>query len=550
MLRKIFIGVAWPYVNGDLHIGHLAGYLIPADIFARYSRLRGYQTIMVSGTDCHGTPITLEADKRKISPQKLVEEYTPKVLELIQTYQATYDIFTSTITENHKKITQEFFLNLLRNGYILKVKTKQYFSPQENRFLPDRYVEGICSYCQSPEQRGDQCEVCGRSLEVGQLLNPKSKLTGSEVILKESEHYALDFSKLQKRIEEFVRNSSHWREWVFRETVGFLNEGLRPRTITRDLDWGVEIPQEKIPPDFLIENIHQKRFYVWFEAVIGYFSATVEWAAKNNQNWEEFWLDPSCRHYYFMGKDNLIFHTIFWPGQLLGQEKGYNLPYFPAVNNFLLLEGKKFSKSRGIHIDSLELAKKYGVDNVRFYITSILPENKDANFIGNEFVSTINNELVDKIGNFFYRVLVFYREKLNQKINQSKLDNEIIQRTEEVFQKTAEHLEKCEMVSAFNLILNYVHFANKYLDQNKPWEILATDRRKAEEIIFNAWQMIYSLRILLWPIIPLAIEKLNELSNLEKIIPREGLDFFVFKKLEIEKVKVKELKPLFQKINL
>ena len=550
MLRKIFIGVAWPYVNGDLHIGHLAGYLIPADIFSRYSRLRGYQTLMVSGTDCHGTPITLEADKRKISPQKLVDEYTPKVLELIKTYNTTYDIFTSTTTENHKKITQEFFLNLLKNGYILKVKTKQYFSPKENRFLPDRYVEGICSFCQSPEQRGDQCEICGRSLEVGELLNPKSKLTGSEVILKESEHYALDFSKLQKRIENFVRNSSHWREWVFRETIGFLNEGLRPRMITRDLDWGVEIPKEKIPQDFLIENIDNKRFYVWFEAVIGYFSATVEWSEKNNKNWEDFWLDPSCRHYYFMGKDNLVFHTIFWPGQLLGQEKGYNLPYFPAVNNFLLLEGKKFSKSRGIHIDSLEIAKKYGVDNVRFYITSILPESKDTNFIWSEFLNTINNELVDKISNFFYRVLVFYREKLNQKINHPQLAKEVVNKTEKVFREASEHLEKCEMVPVFNLILDYVHFANKYLDQNKPWEILAKDREKTEEIIYNALQMVYSLRILLWPIIPLVIKELNKLMNLEDIIPQEGRDFFVFKKLDINKIKVRELKPLLQKINL
>lgn len=544
MARKIFIGVAWPYVNGDLHVGHLAGYLIPADIFSRYSRLRGYRTLMVSGTDCHGTPITLEADKRKISPQELVNEYTPKVLELIKTYEATYDIFTSTTTENHKKIVQEFFLNLLKNGYILKVKTKQYFSQAENRFLPDRYVEGECSFCHAKEQRGDQCEVCGRSLEVGELINPKSKLTGSEVILKESEHYALDFSKLQKRIEEFIKNSRHWREWVFNETVGFLNEGLKPRMITRDLDWGVEIPRDKIPREFLIKNIEHKRFYVWFEAVIGYFSATVEWAKKNNTDWQEFWFDPNCRHYYFMGKDNLIFHTIFWPGQLIGQEKGYNLPYFPAVNNFLLLEGKKFSKSRGVHLDSLEIAKKYSVDYVRFYLTSILPENKDSNFSWSEFEKTINDELVDKIGNFFHRVLVFYKNKLNLTIKNQNLDNEIIKKTEEVFKNVAERLEKIEIVSAFNSIFDYVQFANQYLDKEKPW---LQEKEKAEKVIYNSLQIINSLRFLFWPIIPVAVQNLSKMLNLDDIQPKEERDFFSFQKLDIKKIKIKKLEPLFLK---
>ncbi len=547
MNKKIFIGVAWPYVNGDIHIGHLAGYLIPADIFSRYCRLKGYKTLMVSGTDCHGTPITLEADKRKISPKELVAIYTPKILEIIKTYQATYDIFTSTTTENHKRITQEFFLNLLKNGYILKQKTLQYYSEKEKRFLPDRYVEGTCSFCQAPDQRGDQCENCGRSLNVGELINPKSKLTGSPVILKETEHYAIDFKKLQPRIEIFVRNSKHWREWVYEETIGFLNEGLKPRTITRDLDWGVEIPKEKIPENFLIENIEQKRFYVWFEAVIGYFSATVEWAEKNNQNWEEFWQDPSCLHYYFMGKDNLIFHTIFWPGQLIGQEKNYNLPYFPAVNHFLLLEGKKFSKSRGVHVDALEIAQKYDVDYVRFYITSILPETKDADFKWQEFKDTINNELVDKIGNLIHRVLVFYKEKLNERIENQDLDNEVLAKSQEVFQKSSEFLEKCQFLNYFNLVLDYVKFANQYLDKNEPWK---KEKKESEKIIFNAFQIINSLTKLLWPIIPQSIKKLNENIGIEEIKPKEGVDQFLFTILPIEKIKIKKIEPLFKKIEI
>lgn len=545
MARKIFIGVALPYVNGDLHVGHLAGYLIPADIFSRYSRLRGYQTLMVSGTDCHGTPITFEADKRKITPEELVNEYTPKILDLIKTYRATYDIFTSTMTANHKKISQDFFLNLLQNGYILKQKTRQYFSPQENRFLPDRYVEGKCSYCQAEKQRADQCESCGRSLEPGELINPYSRLTNSSVVLKETEHYAFDLTKLQPKIEEFVKNSTHWRSWVYNETIGFLREGLKPRTITRDLDWGISLPKEKIPSSMLIDGIDNKRLYVWFEAVIAYFSGTVEWADKNNQHWEEFWLDPSCQHYYFMGKDNLIFHTIFWPGELLGQEKNYNLPYFPAVNNFLLLEGQKFSKSRGVHLDSLLLAKEYGVDNVRFYITSILPEHKDANFKWSDFRQVINDELVDKIGNLIHRVLVFYKDKLGQETN-NKVDPEVIKKIEETFHLYKTYLEKVEIVSALKVVLNLVDFANEYFDKNKPWQLIKDNRQKCLEVINSTLQIVVNLRILLWPIIPESMEKLSRLLNL-KITPKLNEDQLQF--TQEKTIRLADTpQPIFQKI--
>jgi methionyl-tRNA synthetase len=544
MTKKIFIGTAWPYVNGDLHIGHLAGYLIPADIFARFSRLKGYQTLMVSGADCHGTPITVEADKRRIKPQQLIAEYIPKINEIIKNYQITYDIFTSTITDNHKQITQEFFLNLLKKGFILKEKSYQYFSKKENKFLPDRYVEGECKFCHAEDQRGDQCENCGRNLTVGDLLNPKSKLTGSKVVLKETEHYFFDYSKLQKELENFVLNSNHWRDWVYKETLGFLNEGLKKREITRDIDWGIPLPKKQIPNNLLIENIDQKRFYVWFEAVIGYFSATVEWAKKNKKNWEEFWLDPECRHYYFAGKDNLTFHTIFWPATLIGLGKGYNLPYFPAINNFLLLEGKKFSKSRGVHIDPLEISKNYGVDNVRFYIASILPENKDANFHWHEFKETINNELVDKIGNFIKRVLVFYDKKLKQKIKNNHLSNEVLYQTETVLNQYNKNLEKCEIVKSFNLIIDYISFANKYIDKEKPWHIKDSD--KIDEIIFSSLQIINNLIILLYPFIPQSMEKLSYLIGI-KIKPEIGKDYFVFRKKENIKLKG-NLETFFYKI--
>jgi methionyl-tRNA synthetase len=546
MVKKIFIGTAWPYVNGDLHPGHLAGYLIPADIFSRYCRLKGYQVLMVSGTDCHGTPITLEADKMKISPSALVKKYHPKVLKLIETYDISYDLFTSTTNPVHKKITQQFFLKLLKNGFIRKKQTYQYFSNKENRFLPDRYVEGECKFCKSKDQRGDQCEVCGRSLNPGDLISPKSKLTGSEVILKKTEHYFLDYKKLEKEIYDFVFNSNHWREWVYKESLGFLKEGLQERAITRDLDWGIKIPIDQIPSKFLISDLNKKRFYVWFEAVIGYFSASVKWAKIKNKNWQDFWLDKACRHYYFMGKDNLIFHTIFWPGQLIGQRENYNLPYFPAVNHFLMLEGKKFSKSRGVIIDSLKISKEYTVDNVRFYIASILPETKDSDFKFQDFKQSVNNKLVDKIGNLIYRVLIFYKNNLKAKIDINCLDNIVLNKIEQSSFAFQNNLEKVKIVDALNDVLNYVDFINQYLDKNQPWKLLNTDKDRCQEVIYSCLEAISFLRFMLWPFLPHSISRLNKMLNLDFKIS-EGKDLFIFEKTGTFKIK-QPIKPLYSKI--
>lgn len=279
--KNIFIASAWPYVNGDIHIGHLAGYFIPADIFARYSRAVGFKTLWVSGADCHGTPITVEADKRKITPEELVKEYIPKVHRVINAYNLEFDLFTSTTTETHKKVTQEFFLNLLENNYIKKKKSLQYYSSQDNKFLPDRYVEGTCPHCDAKDQRADQCESCGRTLDFGELINPVSKLTKSKVELKETEHYFLALDELSQEINKFVDQSKgRWKSWVWSETKSLIQEGLKPRAITRDIDWGISIPNEQIPFDMQIENIDTKKFYVWFEAVIGYFSASIEYCEK------------------------------------------------------------------------------------------------------------------------------------------------------------------------------------------------------------------------------------------------------------------------------
>lgn len=548
--KKILVAAAWPYVNGDIHIGHLAGYFIPADIFTRYSRLKGIDTVFVSGSDCHGTPITVEADKRGISAKDLVNEYIPKVHEIINQYGISYSLFTSTITDNHKKVTQDVFLNLFKNGYILKKKSQQYYSETDNKFLPDRYVEGECPHCHSQGQRSDQCENCGRSLGFGELINPYSKLTKAPVTLKETEHYFIDYPKLESQIKEFVLNHENsWKDWVFKETMGFINEGLQERAITRDLDWGVEIPLNELPEDQRIEFAETKRFYVWFDAVIGYLSATIEYCNSKGIDYKDYWNNTDCKHYYFMGQDNLTFHTIFWPGQLIGQNLDYNLPFFPSIVKFLNANGQKLSKSRGNIIDAKKVADHFGAEAIRFYITSIMPENKEGNWDWNDFKNSVNSDLGGNIGNYIHRVLSFYKNKLNSDNFDFEIDSELNTKIIETFNKVGEYLENGQFVAALSEIKKLSTVGNQYFDHNKPWEKLKTDETEAKRIIFNCIQLVNALRILINPFIPDASDRLSTNLGLNKLESKIGLDQFVFSKLELSQVNlIPDLLPLFKKI--
>lgn len=548
--KKILVAAAWPYVNGDIHIGHLAGYFIPADIFTRYSRLKGIDTVFVSGSDCHGTPITVEADKRGISAKELVNEYIPKVHEIINQYGISYSLFTSTITDNHKKVTQDVFLNLFKNGYILKKKSQQYYSEADNKFLPDRYVEGECPHCHSQGQRSDQCENCGRSLGFGELINPYSKLTKAPVTLKETEHYFIDYPKLESQIKEYVLNHENtWKDWVFKETIGFINEGLQERAITRDLDWGVEIPLDQLPEDQRIEFAETKRFYVWFDAVIGYLSATIEYCNSKGIDYKDYWNNNDCKHYYFMGQDNLTFHTIFWPGQLIGQNLDYNLPFFPSIVKFLNANGQKLSKSRGNIIDAKKVADHFGAEAIRFYITSILPENKEGNWDWNDFKNSVNSDLGGNIGNFIHRVLTFYKNKLNSENFDFEIDAELNSKITETFTNVSEYLENGQFVAALSEIKKLSTIGNQYFDHNKPWEKLKTDENEAKRIIFNCIQLVNALRVLINPFIPEASNRLSVNLGLNKLEAKIDSDQFVFSKLELTRVNlVADLLPLFKKI--
>ncbi len=550
--QKNFIGVAWPYVNGELHPGHIAGCYLPADIFARYKRLSGEDVIMISGNDCFGTPITIQADKEGLTPRDIVEKYGPRTTSLLlDVYKVSFDLFTQTDTDIHRKITQQFFVNLLKNGYIIKKKTYQYYSEIDNRFLPDRYVEGECPHCHAKEQRGDQCEACGRSLQVGELINPYAKLTKNPVTLKETEHYFVDLPKFKSFLEEYIRNKEQvWREWVWKEAYSWL-EDLQPRSITRDLDWGVEIPQKDIAEELRLDNVDNKRFYVWFDAVIGYFSGSIAFAESIGKNYEEFtkeWWnneDPFLKHYIFVGKDNLFFHTIWWQSLLIGQNKNFKLPDNVPVNQFLNLEGQKFSKSRGIYINAKEIVEKYSLDAVRFYLTSIMPENSDANWKWDDFLSAYNNDLVSNIGNFIHRTITFAQNKLRIKsINQIKPENRIIDEypfeistdnktignvlnikrlllgdseNKNIFRLFSEHLENMNFKQALQLILLLGKISNVYFDRKAPWKLQSESPDECEKTIYNSLLLVYVIRTLINPFLPDASDRISDALGLQKL---------------------------------
>lgn len=556
MSKKVLIGVAWPYVNGDIHVGHLGGYLLPADIIARFHRLKGDDVLMVSGSDCYGTPITVEADKKGMKPEEVVDLYHEKDLKLFKMYGLDYNLYTKTTSPKHKEVVHEVFLKLLDNGYIEKGVMQQYYAIDDKQFLPDRYVEGTCPYCKAGNQRSDQCESCGRWLKDGELIDPVSKLTGSKVTLKDTEHYFLNFEKLEPQLREYLdNNKDNWKKWVWNEANGWLKEGLQRRAITRDMDWSIDLPIEEIQKrdeSKQLSDFEGKHIYVWFEAVIGYLSATKAWCQMDEgtpetifkrdegqgRNWEDWWKNSDSVIYNFMGQDNLVFHALMWPGQLMGLEDGYSLPKYVVVNKFLNYEGKKFSKSRNWTIDSKVLAEKYGVDLVRYYIARTLPENKEGNFTWEDFVASINNELVANLGNLVNRTLTFVKNKMDGEIKVEEINEEFkigVDLTKELSSLLSqEYIEQSGsdlhengpwITKALDKIMEISRQGNVYFDNQKVWEVIKTgDREKASQILIHLINLIYDLSIWIYPFMPESSRKLARMLGVEEIKPKVGID--------------------------
>lgn len=520
MTKNILVAVAWPYSNSPIHVGNITGSYLPADIYARYQRLAGNRVLMVSGSDAHGTPVTVRADAEKTTPLAVYQKYHKSFLELFQKAGLTYDLFTSTHTENHFKVSQAIFLALDKNGYLYTDHQLQWYAPSQRRFLPDRYVEGTCYICGYVGARGDQCDNCGSVLDATQLIDPRSKIDGSTPELRETEHYYLDYGKLQPAILEFLRKrESYWRPNVLRQSLGQIQANeLRGRAITRDLDWGIPVP---------IEGWDGKCLYVWFEAVIGYLSASVEWAALsgNPESWHDWWYDVEARSLYFIGKDNIPFHAVFWPGQLIGAGKWFArifegrpgpplvLPYDVPANEFMNLEGLKISGSRNWAVWGLDFLSRYDPDPLRYYLTANMPESKDTDWDWQDFLNRNNNELVATWGNLAHRVLSFAFKHWEGKVPEPgelrPTDQEILQIVEGGFHSISEQLEAVRLRAGLNEALRLAGEVNKYLDQAAPWFEIKDNRRSAATSIYTALKAIDSLKILFSPFLPFSSEKLH-----------------------------------------
>jgi len=520
MSKNILVAVAWPYANSDIHVGNITGSYLPADIFTRYQRLAGNRVIMVSGSDAHGTPVTVRAEEVGTTPLEVYEGFHQGFLELFQKLGLTYDLFTSTHTENHFKVAQALFQALNKNGYLYTQRQKQWYAPTQKRFLPDRYVEGTCYVCGYDNARGDQCDSCGSLLEATQLVDPRSKIDGSTPELRETEHFFLDLGKLQPTIVDFLRQrEGSWRPNVLRQSLGqILAKNLHGRAITRDLDWGIPVPAD---------GWEGKCLYVWFEAVIGYLSASIEWAqiTGNPDIWQDWWYEPEARGYYFIGKDNIPFHAVIWPGQLTGagewfgkifagqDGRKFTLPYDVPANEFLNLEGQKISGSRNWAVWGLDFLSRYDPDPLRYYLTANMPESKDTDWDWDDFVSRNNNELVATWGNLANRVLSFaYKHWDGVVPNPGELraaDNEILKIVAGGFATIGEQIDQVHLRNGLFEAIRLASEVNKYIDKAAPWFEIKTDKEAAGKSIYTALKAIDSLKIILAPFLPFTSERLH-----------------------------------------
>jgi methionyl-tRNA synthetase len=516
MPENILVAVAWPYANADIHVGNIVGAYLPADIYARYHRLAGNRVLMVSGSDAHGTPVTVRADAEQTTPRAVYERFHGRFLELFARLGLAYDLFTSTHTDNHFRVSQDVFLKLRDNGNLFTQTEKQWYSPAEKRFLPDRYVEGECYICHYANARGDQCDNCGNLLDATQLINPRARTSGVALELRETEHFYLDLGRLAPALSRYLNDDkAHWRPQVLNPSRRQADSGeLHGRAITRDLDWGIPVP---------VAGWEGKCLYVWFEAVIGYFSASIEWSRNHHQPnaWKDYWYDPAAKTVYFIGKDNIPFHAVIWPAELLGTERLYdddpsqrlNLPYDVPANEFLNLEGQKISGSRNWAVWGLDFLDRYDPDPLRYYLTAIMPESKDAEWEWDAFVRHNNNELVATWGNLANRVLTFAFKHWDGCVptpgELRPQDLALLERIDGGFKTIGDLLEAVKLRAALGEAIALATEANRYLDAQGPWFEIKQDKEQAARTVYTALRAIDSLKVLLAPFLPHTAEQLH-----------------------------------------
>jgi len=504
--KNILIAAAWPYANGSLHLGHVAG-LLGADILARYFRLRGDNVLYVSGSDCHGTPIVLEADRLKTTPAEIAAKYHAEFTEtLVKGLNFSYDNYTTTLTDNHKQVVQELFLKLYEEGNIYKKTEELPYCEKCARFLPDRYIEGECPICNFSSARGDQCDNCGNLMDTKKLVNPKCKICGSTPQWRESEHFFLKLTAFEDQLKDWVKKSDGWRLNAKNFTLEFLNQGLIDRAITRDTEWGIEIP---------LPGYEDKRIYVWFEAVCGYLSASKEWAQKTGEPdaWKNFWENKDALHYYIHGKDNIPFHSIIWPAILLGQEN-LNLPDRIISSEYLTLAKKQFSKSRRWAVWLPDFLAEFDYETMRYYLVINGAETSDADFSWSEFATRTNSELIGTFGNFIHRVLSFIDKNFPDGVvvpsAPSSEAREFLKLIEKTFDSTGVSIEAGRFREALRNVFKLVEEGNKYINDRAPWKTIKTDVNQAAADLAVAAQAIKSLAILIAPFLPSSAIQINK----------------------------------------
>ena len=521
-MRTILSAPAWPYANGPRHIGHVSGFALPCDMFSRYQRMAGNRVLMVSGTDEHGTPIQVQADAEGVTARELADRYNRIIVDDLTGLGMTYDLFTRTTTRNHSSVTQEIFTRLLSNGYIFPKTTLGAISPSTGRTLPDRYIEGTCPICGYPSARGDQCDNCGNQLDPADLINPRSRINGETPVFTETEHYFLDLPAFAEVLGSWLQaKAGHWRPNVLKFSLNLLDD-LQPRAITRDLDWGVPVPLDGW------RDRTDKRIYVWFDAVIGYLSASIEWARRSGDPdaWRAWWNDPDAESYYFMGKDNIVFHAEIWPAMLLGYsglgarggEPGplgtLNLPAEVVSSEYLTMEGRKFSSSRSVVIYVRDFLARYDVDALRYYVAIAGPENQDTDFTWSEFVRRNNDELVATWGNLVNRSVSFAARNIGsipEAGQLTDLDQDLLARSRQAFDAVGEHLGRSRFKFAINETMRTVAEANKYFSEQAPWKLRESDPERMRTVLHVALQLVDDAKTLLTPFLPRSSQQVHEM---------------------------------------
>ena len=522
MSERILVSIAWPYANAKIHAGNVTGSHLPGDIFARYHRLAGDHVLMVSGSDSHGTPITVVAEREHKSPREVFEHFHRGFLELFLRLGITYDLFTHTDTENHHRVSQDFFSALLAKDYLYRQVQEQMYSEVQGRFLPDRYVEGTCPVCGYEAARGDQCDRCNTLLDPKDLVDPRSKIDGSTPVLRQTEHYFLDLPRLARAglAEWLQQGKEHWRPNVINFARHYVGEGLRGRPITRDLAWGIPVP---------LSDWQGKCLYVWFEAVIGYFSASVEWAHNRGEPeaWKDWWYEPAAKTSYFIGKDNIPFHAVIWPAELMGVERLYedgpskklNLPYDVPANEFMNLEGKKISGSRNWAVWMDDALDRYDPDPLRYYLTVAMPEARDTDWRWDDFLHRNNDELVATWGNLAHRALTFAYRRFDGRVPTpgplEDIDVQLLAQIEAGFGPIGELIAACKLRSALSEVMALAREANRYLDEKAPWFQIKESREAAGTTIYVVLKAIDSLKVLFSPFLPFSSERLHQYLGYE-----------------------------------